>query len=81
MPWIDVISPRKATGLLRRQYRAAMDRAGRIWGLVSLMSPNPRALGSSMDLYVALMHKPSPLPRSRRELLAVVVSATNHCVY
>ena len=33
------------------------------------------------DLYVALMHRPSPLSRKQREMVAVVVSATNGCHY
>jgi len=81
MPWIEIIPFEEARGFLRRQYEAAIRRAGRIWGIVSLMSPNPPALKASMDLYVALMHKPSPLSRGQREMLAVVVSAANRCIY
>lgn len=79
--WIRVIPYNEATGLLKRQYDAAIRRAGRIWNIVSIMSQNPEALRASMQLYVTLMHGPSPLSRGRREMLATVVSATNHCVY
>ena len=81
MPYIDVIPLKRATGLLKKQYEAALARAGRIWGIVSIMSLNPRAMKVSMDFYKILMYGPSPLSRGRREMLAVVVSATNHCVY
>ena len=81
MPYIDIVSLERATGLLKKQYEAALARAGRIWGIVSIMSPNPRAMKVSMDFYKTLMYGPSPLSRGRREMLAVVVSATNHCVY
>ncbi|MXX36583.1 MAG: hypothetical protein F4Y91_20740 [Gemmatimonadetes bacterium] len=81
MPYIDIIPLKRATGLLKKQYEAALARAGRIWGIVSIMSPNPRAMKVSMDFYKTLMYGPSPLSRSQREMLAVVVSATNHCVY
>lgn len=81
MPWIRITPLEQAAGLLKRQYQAALRRAGRIWGIVSLMSPNPPALEAAMDLYLALMHKPSPLSRGRREMLAVVVSAANRCIY
>lgn len=81
MPWIEVISLERATGALKRQYQAALARAGRIWGVVSVMSQNPRTLEASMGLYGATMHGPSPLSRGQREMLAVVVSATNHCLY
>jgi alkylhydroperoxidase family enzyme len=81
MAWIEVISLERATGALRRQYEAALRRAGRIWRIVSIMSQNPKTLDASMGLYAAVMHGPSPLSRGQREMLAVVVSATNHCVY
>ena len=81
MPWIEVISLEKARGMLKKEYEAAMKRAGRIWNIVSIMSQNPRTLKTSMDLYSALMYGHSPLSRSQREMLAVVVSAANHCVY
>jgi alkylhydroperoxidase family enzyme len=81
VPWIEVIPLKKAKGALRREYDAALKRAGRIWNIVNIMSQNPRALSSSMDLYSALLYGRSPLSRSQREMLAVVVSATNHCVY
>lgn len=81
MPYINIIPLKRATGLLKKQYEAALARAGRIWGIVSIMSPNPRAMKVSMDFYKTLMYGPSPLSRGQREMLAVVVSATNHCVY
>lgn len=81
MPYIDIIPLERATGLLKKQYEAALARAGRIWGIVSIMSLNPRAMKVSMDFYKTLMYGPSPLSRGQREMLAVVVSATNHCAY
>lgn len=81
MPWIRVIGLDEATGLLKQQYEAALQRAGRIWNIVSIMSQNPPALKASMAFYGALMHGPSPLSRSQRELIAVVVSRANGCVY
>ncbi len=81
MSWIEVIPHRAATGLLKQQYDAAVKRAGRIWNIVSLMSMNPRALSASIRFYGVLMHGDSPLSRGQREMLAVVVSAANRCVY
>ena len=81
MPYINVIPPDRASGLLKKLYDAALSRAGRIWGIVAVMSPNPPAMKASLDFYGTLMHGPSPLSRARREMLAVVVSAANHCVY
>jgi alkylhydroperoxidase family enzyme len=81
MPRIHVIPHEQATGFLRKQYDDAVARAGRIWHIVSIMSQNPRVLKSSMDLYGATMFATSPLSRGQREMLAVVVSAINHCLY
>jgi alkylhydroperoxidase family enzyme len=81
MPWIQQIEHDESTGFLKKQYDAALKRAGRIWGIVKIMSLNARAQKASMDFYGALMHGRSPLTRPQRELIAVVVSATNHCVY
>ncbi len=81
MPYINIVPLKRATGLLKKQYEAALARAGRIWGIVSIMSLNPRAMKVSMDFYKTLMYGPSPLSRGQREMLAVVVSAANHCVY
>ena len=81
MPRINVIPQEKAKRALKKQYKEALKRAGRIWNIVSIMSLNPRALKGSLDFYGAIMQGKSPLSRSQREMLAVVVSATNHCVY
>ena len=81
MPWIEVIPLEEAKGALKKEYDAALRRAGRIWNIVSIMSQNPRVMKSSMAFYSALMYGSSPLSRSQREMLAVVVSATNHCRY
>ena len=81
MPWIRTIGLDEATGLLKRQLEATLKRAGRIWNIVGIMSLNPRVLRGSIDFYAAVMYGPSPLSRGQRELLAVVVSQTNHCRY
>ena len=81
MPWIKVFTLDEAKGMLKKEYEKALARAGRIWNIVSIMSQNPRAMKSSMDFYGTLMFGSSPLSRSQREMLAVVVSAANHCTY
>ena len=81
MPWIKVYSLEEASGFLKQQYQAAVERAGRIWHIVSIMSQNPRVMKSSLDFYSAIMFGRSPLSRGQREMLAVVVSVENHCIY
>jgi alkylhydroperoxidase family enzyme len=79
--WIKTISVEEAKGDLQREYAAAIERAGRVWNIVKLMSLNPRTMRASMDVYLSAMHAPSDLTRAQREMLAVVVSKTNGCHY
>ena len=81
MPHIRQITPDRATGLLKRELDKAIQRAGRVWNIVQIMSLNPRVLKSSMEMYGASMFGKSPLSRAQREMLAVVVSRVNHCHY
>lgn len=81
MAWIQQIRLEEATGLLRRELEKAVQRAGRVWGIVQIMSLNPRTLKSSMDLYGAIMHGRSGLSRMQREMLATVVARELGCVY
>jgi len=81
MAWIRTVPEGAAEGELRRHYDAAVKRAGKVFGIVRLMSPNPAVLEASIGMYRAVMHGPSPLSRSQREMLAVVVSRINGCHY
>lgn len=81
MPFIHTIDPAHALGALKREYDAAIARAGRIWNIVRIMSLNPATLRASMRLYTATMHGDCGLTRAQRELLAVIVSQTNRCHY
>ena len=79
--WIKTTSVDEAKGLLRRLYDEAIARAGKVYAIVRVMSPNPRVLRSSIGLYRDLMMGTSPLSRAQRELLATTVSRLNACHY
>lgn len=81
MAWIRTISEDEATGDLKRQYEAARRRAGKVFQVVKLQSIRPDIMRSFMELYIKLMHAPSGLSRTEREMVATVVSRTNHCHY
>jgi alkylhydroperoxidase family enzyme len=81
MSWIRTVEVAAASGRLRRLYDEAMARAGKVFGIVRVMSPNPRVLEASMAFYRAVLFGPSPLSRRQRELLAVVTSRANDCHY
>ncbi len=81
MPYIRQITIDQATGLVKRELEKAIKRAGRVWNIVQIMSLNGRVMKSSMEMYGATMFADSPLTRQQREMLAVVVSKANHCLY
>jgi uncharacterized peroxidase-related enzyme len=81
MPHIRLIHEGEATGALAEQYRAAVERAGKVFNIVKAMCHRPVVLERSMELYKAIMFGPSELSRAERELLAVVVSRVNDCHY
>jgi alkylhydroperoxidase family enzyme len=81
MPHIEEVPPEHATGITKQEYEKAMRRAGRIWNIVSIMSPNGHAMRDSMRFYGTLMFGESPLSRSQREMIAVVTSQANACEY
>lgn len=81
MSYIKTVAPNQASGSLRTQYEMAERRAGKVWNILRIMSPNPEVLSASMALYLQVMHGPSPLSRGQREMLAVTVSKVNGCHY
>jgi hypothetical protein len=81
MPYIEQTPVERATGLLKRLFEDALERAGRIWHIVHVQSQNPRVMDASLKLYGALLFGPSPLSRWQREMLAVVTSKANDCFY
>ncbi len=81
MAFIRTIDYGQSEGALRTQYDKAIKRAGRVFNIVKLMGLRPAHLEASIDLYVAVMHGAGALSRAQREMLAVVVSKTNHCHY
>jgi uncharacterized peroxidase-related enzyme len=71
----------EADGLLKEEYDAAVERAGKVFNILKAMSLNPRVLRASMDLYKEIMFGESGLSRQERELLATVASAEQGCHY
>lgn len=81
MPYIHQVPVGEARSLLRKLFDEALERAGRIWHIVHVMSQNPRAMDASLKFYGAIMFGSSPLSRRQREMLAVVTSKANDCFY
>jgi alkylhydroperoxidase family enzyme len=81
MPYIEQVPVPEARGFLKKMFDDALERAGRVWHIVHIMSQNPRAMDASMKFYGAIMFGASPLTRWQREMLAVVTSKANDCFY
>jgi alkylhydroperoxidase family enzyme len=81
MAHVHVFEYDETSGVARREYDAAMRRAGRVWNIVSIQSQLPEVMRDSMRLYSSIMYGPSPLSRAQREMLAVVTSRYNDCHY
>lgn len=75
------MAPERATGLLRRLYEAAIDRAGKVFNVIRVQSVRPKVLRASTDLYLEVMYGESGLSRAQREMIATVVSRANNCDY
>ena len=81
MAYLRLISEDDADGLLKDEYDAAVERAGKVFNILRAMSLNPRVLRASIALYREIMFGESGLSRRERELLATVASAEQSCHY
>ena len=81
MAFIGLIEPGAAEGVLAGVYAQAERRAGQVFEILKVMSRSPGTLKISMEMYATVMFGKSDLSRGQREMLAVVVSAANHCHY
>lgn len=78
---IRVISYEEATGRLKDIYEHLVEKRGKLAAVHTIQSLNPDSIIAHMELYMTVMFSHSPLSRAQREMVAVVVSATNGCAY
>jgi uncharacterized peroxidase-related enzyme len=81
VPHIRLIGEAEADGLLKEEYDAAVERAGKVFNILTAMSRNPRVLRASIELYREIMFGESGLSRRERELIATVTSSAQDCYY
>ncbi len=80
--WIHMVAADEAEGELGSYYASMRDPAtGGVDNILRIHGQHPATLGAHYSLYRTLMHGRSPVPRWEREMIAVVVSATNSCHY
>ncbi len=81
MSFIRTIPEAKATGELADWYRRVGNPDGSVDNVMKVHSLNVDTLRTHFEMYAAAMHRPSPLSRAQREMVAVVVSRLNGCRY
>ncbi|PIQ35131.1 MAG: peroxidase [Bacteroidetes bacterium CG18_big_fil_WC_8_21_14_2_50_41_14] len=81
MPRIRVIEKSEATGRLKEIYDELIVKRGKLAEVHTIQSLRPESIVKHIDLYLEIMFSKSELSRSEREMMAVVVSKTNGCVY
>ena len=81
MAWIRMIDEDEADGELRDLYGRLTEPWGGVDNILKIHSLNPGSLRGHFEFYKTLMRGRSPLSRTRREMIAVVVSAANRCHY
>jgi uncharacterized peroxidase-related enzyme len=81
MTWIRTISTGEATGELAALYNRVAGKRGAVAEVIRAHSLNLAALRGHFEFYAAIMFGASPLSRTVREFIAVVVSRSNGCDY
>ena len=81
MAWIEVIPEDKAEGELAEQYSQLIEPWGGVDNILKIHSLNPESLRAHIVVYKTLMYGKSPIKRPQREMIAVVASAANDCLY
>ncbi|MBW6481633.1 MAG: peroxidase-related enzyme [Vicingaceae bacterium] len=81
MSKIKVIQPEEAEGRLLEIYTDLIAKRGKLAEVHKIQSLRPESIVKHMDLYLEIMFSKSDLTRAEREMMAVVVSASNNCFY
>ena len=81
MAWIRTVPESEATGMVKEEYEAGIERTGQVYNIVKLFSIKPESLKAFINQYEIAMFGPSRLSRVQREMIATVVSQINTCRY
>lgn len=81
MAYIRTIGPREARGGLAQLYERVGNPDGTVDNVMTIHGLSVDSLRGHFELYVAAMHRPSPLSRVEREIVGTLVSRLNGCAY
>ncbi len=80
-PWITVYPDGDAPPEVQALYDEVRDPRGHVDNILSIHSLYPQSLRTHYTLYREAMVGSRDLSRAQREMIAVVVSVANACVY
>lgn len=81
MSFIGYIAYEDATDDLKKLYEKMSGPSNTPANIVRIAGHNPKAMESHINFYRSIQYHKSPITRSQREMIAVVVSAINECHY
>ena len=81
MPRIKVIQHEEASSALKNIYDDLVKKRGRLSEVLKIQSLHPESIRSHVHFYMDIMFSKTALTRAEKELIAVVVSAANNCLY
>ncbi len=81
MARIKVVEYEEADGLLKNVYDDLIQKRGQLSEVLKIQSLHAASIQSHTQLYMDVMFAQSPLSRAEREMIAVVVSVANGCLY
>ncbi len=81
MSWIKTVTRPNGNTPLRDAFDKILKSRGKISNIMKAQSLLPEALEHHLGLYQSLMFGESTLKVAEREMIALVVSATNNCAY
>lgn len=81
MAYIPYIDDNTASPALKELFDRYREPAGHVDNILRIHGLNPPSMKAHYDLYATLMRGKSPLSKTQREMIAVVVSSINECHY
>jgi len=81
MAWIKMIPENEADDTLKALYDKIGNAHEGVDHILKIHSQNPKSIQFHYDYYKHIMAGRSGLSRAQREMIAVTVSAANHCHY
>ncbi len=81
MARIKVVQPEDAGKDLKEVYDQLVQKRGQLSEVLKIQSLHPSSIKSHVAFYTDIMFSKTALSRAEKEMIAVVVSVANGCIY